>query len=116
MSYLSEVIFIESLIKRSIQLQRRLKECRMSESQEGIEVFYYKGAIYDREKFVLLTMKDAQDVKYSNLKRAIIDSKKELEWDLKKGGKCAELIAAELSAYLRLLPEKKKPWFYVDDI
>lgn len=116
MGNLSELIFIETLIKGTIQLKKRLKACRLSESQEGVEAFYYKGEIYDREKFVLLTMKDAQDVKYSNLKRAIIDSKKELEWDLKKGGKCAELIAAELSAYLRLLPEKKKPWFYVDDI
>lgn len=112
MSYLSEVIFIESLIKRSIQLQRRLKECRMSESQEGIEVFYYKGAIYDREKFVLLTMRDARDARYSDVRKAIIEAKKELE----KSGENAELTAAELSAYLRLLDEMKKPWFYIDDI
>lgn len=108
-------LVLKTLIKRSIQLQRRLKECQMSESQEGIEVFYYKGAIYDREKFVLLTMRDARDVKYSSVKRAIIDTKKELEEDLKKGGKDAELIAAELSAYLRLLPEMEKPLFYIDN-
>lgn len=88
-----------------------LKECRVSDPQEGIEVFCYKGGIYDREKFVFLAMRHLQDVKYSHIKSALADAEKELE----RGGKNAELVAAYISAYLRVLAEKKKPLFYIDD-
>ncbi len=97
-----------------LRLKKRLKECQLSEAPEGVEVFCYKGKIYDREKYILLEMKKAQDTRYNyrDVKRAIIETKKELE----KGGENAELIAAELCAYLRVLPEKKKKaHFYVDD-
>lgn len=95
----------------SSQLKRQLKECLVSEPPEGVEVFCHKGKLYDREKFVLMEMKRLQDVKYSYIKSALADAEK----DLAEGDKNAELIAAHISAYLRVLAEKKKPMFYIDD-
>lgn len=100
-----------SIIMEGIRFRKRLKECRVTKVPKGVEVFCYKGEMYDREKFVLMTMESLQDEKYSDIKSKISSAKKVLE----KGYKHEELLAAELSAYLRVLPEKKKPLFYIDD-
>lgn len=96
----------------ALQFKKQLEECRLSEIPEGVDIFCYKGEIYDREKFVLLEMDRLSDAKYSSIKSAITTAEKELE----KGGENAELIAARLSAYLRVLSHKKKPLFDIDDV
>ena len=107
----SDIVFLETLIKGTVQLKKQFKECCLSEVPEGVEVLCYKGKIYDREKFVLTEMKRLQTAKYSHIQHALADAKRELE----KGGENAELVAAYISAYLRVLSEKKKPLFYIDD-
>ena len=102
---------LETTIRESLELRKRLKACRLSESQEGVEVFYYKGAIYDREKFVCMEVNRLRDAKYSVIKKTLADAEKALD----RGSANAELIAAHISAYLRVLAEKKKPMFYIDD-
>ena len=102
---------IASGIARS-EFKKQLNECVLTEQPEGVDVFHYKGKIYDREKFVLLEMGRLRDVKYASLKSAITAAEKDIE----KGSEDAELIAAQLSAYLRVLPQKKKPLFSIDDV
>ncbi len=96
----------------SSQFQKQLKKCLISETTEGVEAFIYKGEMYDREKFVLLEMDRLNAADYSDVKRAITAAEKKLE----EGGEDIELTAARLSAYLRVLPQKKKPFFSMDDI
>lgn len=107
----SSLLTTISIIMDEFRLNKRLSECRLPEVPKGVEAFCYTGKMYEREKFVLLTMKSIQDEKYSEIKGRIIGAKKALD----RGSANAELIAAELSAYLRVLSEKKKPMFYVDD-
>ena len=38
-----------SIIMEGIRFRKRLKECRVTEVPKGVEVFCYKGEMYDRE-------------------------------------------------------------------
>lgn len=94
------------------KFKKQLKECLLPETSEGVETFTYKGRTYDREKFVLLEMGRWKDEKYSSVESAIVNAEKELE----KGGENSGLIAAQLSAYLRVLNHKEKPRSFLDDV